>query len=47
MTIQEKLTSLRNLMKKEGIDAYLIDNADHHGSEYVNDYYKERTSASG
>ena len=43
MTIIERLNALRELMKKNNIDAYLVDNADHHSSEYVNNYYKERT----
>lgn len=43
MTIIERLNALRELMKKNKIDAYLVDNADHHSSEYVNNYYKERT----
>jgi len=47
MLINEHIESLRSLMKKEGMDAYLIDNSDHHSSEYVNDYYKERTFMTG
>ena len=43
MNIIERLNALRKLMKANGIDAYLVDNADHHSSEYVNNYYKERT----
>ena len=43
MTINERINALRKLMKENGIDAYLIDNADHHSSEYVSNYFKERT----
>ena len=43
MTIVKRINALRKLMDGRGIDAYLIDNADHHSSEYVNNYYKERT----
>ncbi|MCR5741959.1 MAG: aminopeptidase P family protein, partial [Gammaproteobacteria bacterium] len=43
MNIVERLNKLRELMKDEGMDAYLIDNADHHSSEYVNNHYKERS----
>ena len=47
MTIIERLNALRELMKEKKIDAYLVDNADHHSSEYVNNYYKERTYMTG
>lgn len=43
MKVCEKLAELRKLMKKHGLDAYMVLNADKHSSEYVNDYYKERT----
>lgn len=43
MKVNDKLNELRKLMNERGIDAYLVDNADHHSSEYVNPYFKERT----
>lgn len=47
MTINERLTYLRNRMKEEGIDAYLVVSDDFHGSEYVGDYFKCREYISG
>ncbi len=41
--IEDRLKKLRDLMEKNEIDAYLVDNADYHSSEYVKDYFKERT----
>ena len=43
MNVTERINKLRELMKENGVEAYLIDNADYHSSEYVNDYFKERT----
>ncbi|MCL2202896.1 MAG: aminopeptidase P family protein [Defluviitaleaceae bacterium] len=43
----EKLTLLRNRMKAQGIDAYIITGADAHGSGYVTDYWKTRAWLSG
>ncbi len=40
--IQDRLRALRDLMKVQGIDYYLIPTADFHASEYVNDYFKVR-----
>lgn len=40
MTHSEKLSAIRNLMKKDGIDAYIIPSADPHISEYLPDHYK-------
>ncbi len=47
MTIKEKLTALRNLMKEKKIDAYLVPTDDFHGSEYVGDYFKCRKYITG
>ncbi|MCB9498715.1 MAG: aminopeptidase P family protein [Bacillales bacterium] len=47
MKINEKIGKLRKKMIENGIDAYLIDNADYHSSEYVHDYFKERSFISG
>ncbi len=43
MKVNERINKLRELMSSRGIDAYIVDNADHHSSEYVNPYFKERT----
>lgn len=40
--IQERLGRLRQAMKQEGIDFYMIPTADFHNSEYVSDYFKTR-----
>ncbi len=40
MTVNERIDALREEMKKEGIDFYLIPMADYHTSEYVGDYFK-------
>jgi len=40
--IQTRLRSLREAMRKAGIDYYMIPTADFHSSEYVNDYFKVR-----
>ena len=43
----KRLEKLRLLMKKKGIDAYLVLTDDFHGSEYVGDYFKCREYISG
>lgn len=40
--ILERLQALREAMKAEEIDYYMIPTADFHNSEYVNDYFKVR-----
>ena len=40
--IRNRLKALRELMKGEGIDYYMMPTADFHNSEYVNDYFKVR-----
>ena len=47
MNINERLKSLRKLMKEKGIDAYVVPTQDPHGSEYVAEYYKGRSFISG
>lgn len=42
MKIKERLIKLREVMRKAGIDYYMIPTADFHNSEYVNDYFKVR-----
>ena len=42
MTIKEKLSLLRNEMKANGLDAFVVFNADPHMSEYFTPYWEER-----
>ena len=41
------LSNLREVMKKENVDYYIIPSADSHQSEYVPEYYKGRAYVSG
>lgn len=43
----ETLKKLRDLMKETGVTYYYVTTADYHGSEYVNDFFKEREFLSG
>ncbi len=45
--IKERIGQLRQLMKEAGVNAYLIETEDFHGSEYVGEYFKEREYMSG
>ena len=45
--IIERLNTLRTLMEKNNLDAYIIPTNDFHGSEYVGDYFKTRSFISG
>ena len=47
MTVQERLTALRQLMSDNNIDVYLIPSADNHQSEYVGEYFKSRAFITG
>lgn len=47
MTVVEKISKLRELMKIHGFDAYIIVTDDYHGSEYVGDFFKAREYMSG
>lgn len=47
MTVTERITALRKLMKEKKIDAYLVPTDDFHGSEYVGDYFKCRRYITG
>ncbi len=42
-----RIEKLRNLMKKSGVDVYIIPTDDFHMSEYVGDYFKCREYMSG
>lgn len=45
--IRERIHALRQNMKAAGVHYYLVVTADPHGSEYINDHYKEREFLSG
>lgn len=47
MKTTEKLSMLREEMKKRDLSAYIIPTDDFHGSEYVGDYFKCREYVSG
>ena len=47
MTYVEKLLALRELMKKEGIDAYIVLTSDAHATEYLPEYWQCRAWLSG
>jgi len=47
MNIEERIKSLRSLMKERGLKAYIIYSSDAHGSEYVSPYWRCRTWISG
>lgn len=47
MTIQERLSALRALMKEEHIDAFIFPSTDPHSGEYVPDHWKGREWISG
>ena len=44
---QQRITKLQALLKKEGIDYYLVPTADYHNSEYVSAHFKMREFLSG
>lgn len=46
-TRKERLDALRNVMKREGVDYYIVPTADFHNSEYVDEYFKVRKYLSG
>lgn len=46
-TIQQRLSVLRDVMKKNGVAACIIPGTDPHASEYIADYWKEREWISG
>jgi Xaa-Pro aminopeptidase len=45
--IEERITRLRELMKKEGVKAYLVPSTDPHSSEYVPECWQRRKWISG
>ncbi len=47
MKIDQKIKSLRKVMKEKGIDAYIANTGDPHQSEYIAEHYKSRIWISG
>lgn len=47
MNIQERVSALRKLMKRESIDAFIFPSTDPHNGEYVPDHWKGREWISG
>lgn len=47
MTANEKITKIRELMKQNGVSAYIIPSADPHMSEYFSNRWKTRAYISG
>ena len=47
MKIQGRVLKLQELMVENGIDIYVVSNADFHDSEYVEDYFKAREFMTG
>lgn len=47
MDTNQKLKNLRSLMKEKAIDAYIVNTADPHQSEYLAEHYKTRVWISG
>ena len=45
--IKERINALRALMKRDGIDIYVVPTSDYHNSEYVGVYFKCREFLSG
>ncbi len=47
MTTNEKLTALRALMQANNLDAYYVNTADAHQSEYISDFFQTRAWLTG
>ena len=47
MTVNDRITALRERMKEKKIDAYLVPTDDFHASEYVGEYFKCRKYITG
>ena len=47
MMVRERIEALRERMRREGMDAYMVPTADFHGSEYVGAHFKCREYLSG
>ncbi|MFW3146873.1 MAG: aminopeptidase P family protein [Thermoplasmatota archaeon] len=47
MEVKERVSALRDLMEREGIDAYIVPSTDQHNSEYLPECWKRRQWISG
>ncbi len=47
MTVPERLSALRKIMKEKGITMLIVPTADFHQSEYVGEHFKERMFITG
>lgn len=47
MIVQERIQKLQELMKKQGIQIYIVPTADYHESEYVGEHFKARKFLTG
>ena len=47
MTVKERIAKLRELMKENRIDAYVVPTSDFHQSEYVGEHFKARKFITG
>ena len=47
MTVKERIEQLRELMRKNEIDAYVVPTSDFHQSEYVGEHFKARKFITG
>lgn len=47
MTVRERIQKLQALMKKQGIQIYVVPTADYHESEYVGEHFKARKFLTG
>ena len=45
--MRQEIIQLREKMKEQGVDFYLVPTTDFHGSEYVHEYFKCREFLSG
>ena len=45
--IAGRLSKVRDIMKSEGVDIYVVVTGDYHISEYAGDYFKEREFITG
>lgn len=45
--IAGRLSKVRDIMKAEGVDIYVVVTGDYHISEYAGDYFKEREFITG
>ncbi len=47
MTVQKKIARLREIMEREGLDAYIVSGTDPHNSEYLPEAWQQREWISG